>query len=512
MVRTDADHLTKHMRKSEAKLPSVAGERQPGWTEFEKTAFMSATNLPRAMRPVLLLLIALLWHPDVVAQTADTVTVTLEAAIRTSLEVSPEVGVTESKADFARARHELARNSRFLTEFNATTAHSAAPAIDNPNGTATDRLYLDPDVRNDWEDLSLFNRLEVEAIQPLWTWGELSGNIRAARAGVEVEDAAVQGTEMEVAARTAELYYSLLLTEELHRLTGEAGDIVQKAKDEIDRLLQEGAADVDMADLYQVQITEQEFLQRVVEVDEKRRTARAALARQLFLSDGQTVVVADLQLEPLPFQLEALEVYQARALGERSELRQVAAGVEARDALVDVARSGYYPKLFLGVSARYSYAPGRYRQENAFVGDPFLSRNLQTGLGLRLNLNMAQTRARVRQAQAQANEVRFQGDAARQLVLFEVEEAYRNVIIAHRAVEAREEALHLSKQWLLDEQINFDLDLGDTENLVKAVRDNLSLRAQRHEAVFAYNRSVIRLLAKTGSLVHSARTGMLVDQ
>jgi outer membrane protein TolC len=441
----------------------------------------------------------------------DTLVVSMQEAIRTALDVSPEVGREQAQVDYARARLGLARSSRFLTEFTATSAHAASPAIDNPNGTPTDRLYLDPDVRNDWDDLSLFNRLEIEAIQPLWTWGELGGNIRAARAGVGVEEAARDVKTLDVAVRTGELYWSLLLTEELYRLTGEAGDIVRQAKDEIRRLLDEGAQDVDYADLYQVQITEQEFFQRSVEVEERRRTARAALRRQLFLPDDRTVAVSDITLEPLPFTLEALEVYQARALGERPELRQAAAGLEAREALVEVARSAFFPKLFLGVNARYSWAPDRHRQRNPYVGDPFLSRNLQAGLGMRLNLNMAQTRSRVRQARAEVDDVQYQADAARQLILFEVEEAYRNVVIARAAVDAREAAVLVSREWLLDEQINFDMDLGDTENLVKAVRDNLSLRVQRHEAVFNYNRAVLRLLAKTGRLADLAASGTLVD-
>ncbi len=440
----------------------------------------------------------------------DTLTVTINEAIRTALDVSPEVATEQAGIEFAKARHNLAKSSRFLTNFEATSAHSATPGIENPNNTPTDRLYLDPDVRNDWEDLNLFSRLEVEALQPIWTWGELGGNIRAARAGVDVERAVRERKELEVASRTAELYWSLLLTEELFRLTGEAGGIVAQAKDEIDRLLQEGAEDVDMADLYQVQITEQEFHQRVVEAREARQTARAALRRQLFLTDGQTVAVAEVQLLPIAAPLEPLEVYQRRALDSRPELAQARAGLRATNALVDVARSDFFPKIFIGLTARYGYAAGRHRQRNPFVGDPFLSQSVETGLGLRLKLNAAQTRSRVQQARARHDEVRFQHDAAHQLILFEVEKAWRDVIIARQAVTSREEALKISRQWLLDEQINFDLDLGDTENLVKAVRDNLTLRAQRHEAVFNYNMSVLRLYQKTGTLLQRLESGTLL--
>ena len=440
----------------------------------------------------------------------DTLTVSLQSAMEQSLEISPEIRAKEAKVDFASARQRLAKTSRFLTDFSATSAHATAPGIDNPNDTPRDQLYLDPDVRNAWDDLSAFNQVEFEALQPIFTWGQLGKSIEAAEAGVDVERAATRETAEEVALRTADLYFGLILTEALNRLTTEAGDIVEQAKEEIDRLIQEGADDVDYADLFQGQITEQEFLMRVVEAEESRRTARAALSRQMFLPDGQTVYPETNILSPVELELNSLEFYQDLALAHRPELSRAVAGVQALDALVDVARSDYFPKLFLGLSGKWSYAADRERQRNPYVSDPFLSRSVKAGFGIRQNLNFNQTKAKVQQAEAEVSEVRFQRDAARQLVLFEVEEAYRNVLITRKAVEAREAQLLISKDWLRTEQVDFDLDLGDTENLVKAVRDNLSIRAQRHEAVYKYNQAIMRLYAATGTLIQELQAGTLI--
>jgi len=465
--------------------------------------------LVRTLLFLFCVLLSLLPRPAV-AQMSDTLVISLEDALEHALEASPEVDASEAKKTYAEARLSLARASRYLTDFSATSAHAVAPALDNPNATPVDRLYLDPDVRNDWSVLSPFNRIEFEAVQPLWTWGQLGSSIDAARAGVDVDAAGVRVTENDVLERTAELYYSLQLADALGRLTREAGDIVDQAKREIDRLLEEGASDVDYADLFQVEITEQEFLQRVIEVEESRKLARAALARQLFLPEGQTVDVEAQVLEPIEINLNSLEEWQALALAERPELAGITAGVEARASLVEVARSDYFPKLFLGLSGKWAYAAGRERQRNPYVSDPFLSRGVQAGFAVRQNLNFSQTRAKVRQAEAQHAEVRSQQEGLRQLVLFEVEEAYRRVLIAQAAVSAREEALLISKRWLRDEQINFDLDLGDTENLVRAVRDNLSLQAQREQAVFEFNRALIRLWRKAGYLKTALGDGTLL--
>ncbi len=469
------------------------------------------------MRPLLLICMWLLaLAPGLLearAQSADTLRLTLLQAMERALEVSPDLRAVEARRDFAEARYDQARASRFLTQFQLQTAHAAGPGLKIPenNTFSTKALYLNPEVRNDWRNLRPLHQLEIQLIQPLWTWGELGGQIRAARYGTEVEAAGARQKALEVAARTGELYFSLQLTEALLRLARETGEILDRAKEEVNRLLQEGDPSVDDADLFRLRITEQEYLQRVVEAEERRQIAHAALTRQLLLPEDVVIDPAEGPLAPLSFTLQPLETYLELAEANRPEIQQARAGLAAREALVDVARSDYYPKLFLGVSGRWTYTAGRYRQPNPYISDPYLGESLRAGLGFRLNLNFGQTRARVEQARAQRNEVAYQLEAARQLVRFEVEEAYRNVRIAQAALEARDRALTISKEWLRTEQINFDLDLGDTENLVRAVRENLELQARYYEAVFNYNRAVLRLQRAVGVLDLNVRRGILVE-
>lgn len=441
-----------------------------------------------------------------VAAETDTLRLGVGEAVRRALAASPEVEAVQAQVSFAEARHDFALANRFASEFMLETAHAVAPGLENtPEGVPSGHYYLYPDLRNDWEDVRPFNRFEANLIQPIYTWGELGGSIRAARKGIAVELAEVEQKQLEIALRTGQLYYGLLLAEQLSRLTEEAGDVVDRAEREIRRLLDEGAADVDDADLFQVQITEQEFIRRVVEVQQSLRTAQSALGRQLFVPETTVIVPEDIVLQPIPFELDSLQYYQALALENRPEIQQAQAGVEARTSLVRVARSDYYPKLFLGIESRITLSEGRYRQPNPYVSDPFRGRSLRAGLGLRLPLNFAQTKAKVEQSRAELHEVEHQLTAARQLVLFEVEEAYRNVIIAKAAVEAQDEALTISQEWLRAEQINFDLDLGDTENLVKAVQASLELEASYYEEVRRYNVAVLRLLAATGTVTEIPR-------
>lgn len=487
--------------------------------------WMYRFRMNTAVLPVLVFVASLLIVPPPEPQAAplqqfpatspDTTRISLRSSIQRALEVSPEVDQQRAQRSFAEARHAEARASRFFTDFQGTSAHSLAPGLDIPseNTHPDDALYLNPDVTNDWNSLRVFTRVQAELTQPLYTWGQLSQTIQAAEHGIDVEEASVENKALEVAARTGELYYSLLLANALDRLADETGEVVQRAKREVQRLLDEGAEDVDQADLFKVQLTEEEYKRRLVEVDQRQQTARTGLKRQLFLPETTTLRLADRELTPLDFTIppDSLDHFMQRALNNRPELAQVRAGIAARESLVDVARSNYYPKLFFGTSASVTYTPGRFRQPNPYVGDPFRSRSARTGFAVQLNLNFFQTKARVEQARAELNEVRHQQTAAEQLVRFDVEDAYRNVLIAETDVESRDASVTLTEEWLRTEQINFDLDIGNTENLIEAVRANLEAEASYYQAVQRYNVAVLKLLRATGTLIDRIQSGTLVD-
>ncbi len=445
------------------------------------------------------------------AAAQDTVLVDIAGAIKRAVTVSPEVGDVAAGRDFAEARWQFARANQFLPQLSLNTAHSLSPGLKGIGDTPTDELYLNPDVRNDWDNLSPFTSIEGEAIQPIYTWGEISQSIRAAEYGVDVEIGAVHTKEAEIALRTGELYTNLLLSEELYRLTDRIGNVLDQAKGEIQRLLDDGDEGVDDADLFQVKISEQEFFRRVVEVRQLRETARMAMRRQLVLSDDVILVPSQVVLEPLAFTLDSLDTYFQMAMDNRPELQQARAGMQARSSLVDVAKSDYFPKLFFGLNGGVRLSDGRFRQPSPYVGDAFRGRTFQAGFGIRQSLNFSQTRAKVEQAEAELNQVKYQGEAAELLVLFEVEESYRNFIVAKAALEAQKESLRLSREWLLTESNNFEFDLGDTENLVRAVQASLQLEATYFESVQRHNVAILKLLDACGILIKQAIAGTFVE-
>jgi outer membrane protein TolC len=452
-----------------------------------------------------------------VARPGDTLRVRLPEALARSLARSPEVDRREAELAHAQARHRQAKASRYLPELSLSTVHSVAPGLDRsqvPEGVGDDELYLAPEVENDWTPGALrpFNGVTLEFGQPVWTWGELDGSISAARASENVESARIEAKELEVAFRTAELYYDVLLARQLSRLTGEARSRLRQAREEVKTRLQEGDSTVSRADLFQLRRQQQEFRRRVVNLKQRRLTAASGLGRQLFAPPGTAVLPATSFLEPVGFEVRPLSHYVDVALENRPQIQQAEAGVEARTALVEVERSNYYPKLFIGGRFGQRYAYGRPNQESAYIGENFVGSTTEAAFSIRQDLSFLTTRANVEQAEAELAEVRAQRRAARQLVPFEVEEAWRSLVSAKGALQARNQAFGISQEWERFEQTQYDLGFGSTDNLTSALQARLQSQIAYYEAVRDYNVAVMKLLRVTGLLNEPQQVGTLVER
>jgi len=133
--------------------------------------------------------------------------------------------------------------------------------------------------------------------------------------------------------------------------------------------------------------------------------------------------------------LAALEQLQRRAVQERSELRQLAAGADAARAEVDAARARFKPVVALAVESgiqgeEFSTGPD----------DDYSIASLTFSWSL---FNGNQDRARLAQARLAARSLEVQHEASVSRIALEVEQAHGNAQAALRAVttaEARQEA------------------------------------------------------------------------
>ncbi len=428
----------------------------------------------------------------------DTLEVSLKSFIEKGIENSGQVEYEKQNVGMAKNRIDQAQAQRFLPRFELSTQHGVVPGVISQTTLPEDQYYLDPELENDWQDWAVFTRAEMNAVQPIFAWGALKNAVKAAKSASIAAQEQFESKKSNLRQRLFELYQSYLLTSEVLTLLDEAENQIDKIEKQIEDKQQEGDTEFDESDIYKFKVFKSEFAIQAAEVREE-----AAMTQRIWNyvlnADANTVYQPDTYfLDPLSEELKELDYYRSYAMANRHEIDAIDAGIDAAEYGMKAQRQKNYPSLFVGLSGSFANTPNRPRQSNPFIinNSNYLSGSF--GFGLRQNLDFLSIRADVEKGRIQYRQAKYLKDAAVDGIVLEINEAYKDASLAKVKVEKTEEAHVTSKEWLRQEQLDYDFGMGDTKDLVDAMKKELELRVKLKREIFEFNKNIAELYRKSG--------------
>jgi outer membrane protein TolC len=433
----------------------------------------------------------------------DTLRVNLSEFLERGLQASGQVAYEGRAVDLAENRADMARNQRILPRIEINSQHGVIPGVvsqnpDLPRG----QLYLDPNLENDWEDWAIFTRAELNAVQPIYSWGAIKSAIGAAESGARAAEFQFDVVKAEAELQLYELYYSYLLAIEISRILEEANRELDRFERTLETMREEGDPDLKESDIFKFEIFKTEFEVQRVEVQEGLNYVKRVWNYALQASPGTVYVPEEDFLDAIPFELEEYEYYEQMAMQSRPELRGVESGIDAMQKSVNAARSQQYPMLFLGITGSYANTPNRPRQTNPFIINNTNYASAGVGLGIRQNLNFSSMRNTVERAEIEYRRVNDLHKAVSDGIVLDLNESYREAVIADMKVKQTREALSIARNWVRNEQLNYDIGFGDVEDLLDAVQKELELRLEMKQNVFDLNKKIAALHKAGGIPIH----------
>ena len=424
--------------------------------------------------------------PQARSQTSQTIS--LDDFIQKGLESTPAVGVFEADVELSQWDIRNARAQRILPRVRLETQHGLVPGVESssfPDG----QLYLDPYLDNDWENWALFTRAQIEAIQPLYTWGAIPSAIQAAtfnaeRVGYEAE---IKSSSLEV--QLAEIYVGLQLSNELELLVKDADELIVQARDEINAQLEEGGSDFTESDLFEFEVFELEYQGQKAQIEAiSRQMDRlwALATENLDLSPDRFEPIQDVTLPPFPDLL-------ALAFDQRLELKAVNAGQQALEAGKRATLAERYPTIYLGLSASGAVTPNRPKQDNPFINNSTNYASARFGIGISQNLNLQSLRLKGERLSIQQEKLTETEQLLRQQIQLDVVQRLQEAETALSTLQSLDRALVKTKEWVRHEQLNMDYGFGDVKKLVDALKKELELETSVMRANHAWSMARIRL-------------------
>jgi outer membrane protein TolC len=426
-------------------------------------------------------------------KTPTRMTLGLNDCIRMALKSAPELGESQADIELTTSKLDEAKSNRYpqievLSLFGPTRQAQRQDITPVINTESKFKV----------RDMTWFTSADATIIQPLYTFGKITENMKAATHGIEVDRSRKEQKANEVALKVREYYYGLLLAREMKELVTEVRENLDKARTTAQKLLDQGSESVDQSDLFKLDAFSGEVAKYLEEAQKGERLALAALKARLSLpADTQF----DITSERLLMEEDAVPAYEGlleTARMRRPEFRQIAEGLKARAALLEAAKANYYPDIFMAGLLSWAYAENRDAIDNPYITDRFRHLNGGIALGVRWKLDFGITGSRVAGERAQYNRLLSTREYAEINIPLQIRKFHLELKEAEESVAATRSAYTNAKKWAVTALANFDFGVGPAKEIFEALQAYARMRAEYFQSIYNYNMAKANLKYATG--------------
>jgi outer membrane protein len=426
----------------------------------------------------------------------STLTLSLEECISMALKAPPELGESQADIELATSKLNEAKSYRY-PQLEVTSLFGPALGARKEDLFATDRSLVR------FNNMTWFTSTDATLIQPIYTFGKISENMKAATYGIEVDRSRKVQRSNEIVVKVREYYYGLLFAREMKELILEVQETLSKARQKAKELLEQESNNVEEMDLYKLDAFTGEVLKYLEEAQKGEQLALAALKARLGLAPNTNLQIKTVRLTLPDANLPDLTALVNRARERRPEFHQIEAGLKARTSLVEAAKANYYPDIFIGGLVSWAYADNRDRIHNPYIDDRFNHFNGGVALGARWKLDFGITGAKVSGEQAQLNRLVSTKEFAEQNIPLQVKKYYLELREAENTSEASKIAYTNAKKWAVTAVANFDFGIGPAKDIFEALQAYARMRAAFFQSIYNYHLAQANLDYATSEQIQS---------
>jgi outer membrane protein len=355
-----------------------------------------------------------------------------------------------------------------------------------------------PDRAFDIDGLSPWYYTDFSIIKPLHTFGKIKHYSRAAASNIQVKQGDVAIQRSQTLLEVTRAYNGYLAARDTRLLLEDSAKKLDVAVELVEGWLDDGEGEAKQSDLYALQ-TGTALLQRyVAEATGFENIALAGLRLLTGLAPGDELSLADTRLRPVELPEGELKSLQAKALVQRPEIRQLAAGLQARREWMLAKKSESRPNLYTGVAGILSYSPLREDFSDITAYDPFNTGGATPILGLKWDWSSGRQPAQVAQARAEMESTLALQTFAQRGIPFQVAEQYHTVHAHYKMVQKLYEGSRSGRRWMISSYADFEAGVESADKVISAFLGYIQAYSDYLKTVNNYNLHVAKLRVVTG--------------
>ncbi|MGA0162748.1 MAG: TolC family protein [Bdellovibrionota bacterium] len=412
--------------------------------------------------------------------------------------------LNQSSLKQAQLRLSQVNAERWLSTFDLQVLSGVVPNVDANAAVAaknaSDFLFnlKSNDLENDFSFTGLgpFVQLEVKAIQPLYTWGKISGYEKMASENISLVGAQNQSRVDEIRYLTKKAFYNLLFSVEAINVLSEVQEKLQAAEDKLEELLIKNSKNVEEQDRLKIRVFASDVANRLLDARRGETLSRTALA-ELTGIRGDWKPIPE-QLKPEPVDNLIKEEVIRTAISKKPSILQLDRLISIKKAEKQVARSDLFPSIFLAGELNYAYAPGRTDVKNPYLNDPFNRFGFGVALGFKQDLGLYRSLNKMEQLETEI----YKNEAQRQqliaLTRLQTEEHYEKAANSIEGIQINEKGFRAARSWLTSTALSYNLGTASTKDVLESYAAYFKARLDLIKSIFELNMALAELSRAAG--------------
>lgn len=432
---------------------------------------------------------------------AQTVVLDLSQSIERALKTDARIDEKEKLVEAARGLLAEARGADDWI-FNVNSFVGFAPTLRGGLFETTDNNGKQsvgiPDNAFDIDGLSPWYYVDFSFIKPLHTFGKIKHYSKAAAGNIQVKQGDVALQRNQTRLEVTRAYNGYLAAKDTRLLLEDSVKKLGSALELVEGWLEEGEGEAKQSDLFALQ-TGVALLQRyVAEATGYENIAMAGLRMLTNVAPDDELKLADDRLRPVELPEGELQALQAQALVQRPEMRQLAAGLQARREWMLAKKSEANPNLYTGVAGLISYSPLRDDLTSVSAYDPFNTAGATPILGLKWEWASGRQPAQVAQARAEMESTLALRTFAQRGIPFQVAEQYHAVHAHYEMVQKLYQGSRSGRRWMISSYADFEAGVEQSDKVIGAFLGYIQAYSDYLKTVNDYNLHVAKLQVVTG--------------
>ncbi|TVQ78510.1 MAG: TolC family protein [Bradymonadales bacterium] len=405
-----------------------------------------------------------------------------------------------AEARLARAKRRQVEMELWMNQLDLRVLGGVVPdaRVDRSSADAFLFDFQSSDFQNgfSFSELGPFVSMELRAVQPVYTFGKISGYRDMADANVRLTQVDQKKELVTTRQMLRKAVYTLQLSLEAKSLLTDVRNRLNQAEEKVEELLLEGAENVEETDRLKIGVFRADVETRALDALRGERVARAGIEELTGVSGNWELSQMRLEAE----QLSSLswENLWARVIEGRPEIQKIDQFIEVKLAERKTIRADLYPDLFVAGELQFARAPGRDRVKHPYLSDNFNRFQGGVAFGLQQDLGFHRTLNRLQQVDAEIARVRAQRVRLLSLTRVQAEEAFERAYSARRGIQINEEGFRSARSWLTSTGLAFSLGTAPTKDVLESYAAYFKARFDLLRSTFELNSSLSELSSLAG--------------